>query len=111
VQGDATATRDSPVQTEQRRRATTEKVIGDSSPPLQAAAGSFAQGNAACGGNGELLSCGYETSATNDQLLNVFVTSVGPNPERSECEAIMRRTATTGSVAGAKIRAVAIYQV
>jgi hypothetical protein len=112
VQSNAAGTQGGVVQSEQRRhRFTTRKVIGGTSAQLSTTVGSGATSFADCGGDGKALSCGYETTGAGEQLLNVFVSSVAPDPERSRCESMMQRTAGSGSVAGAVIRAVAVCRV
>jgi hypothetical protein len=83
-------------------------VIGANSENLAAATGSRAAATADCGGEGKVVSCGYQTGGDAAQFVNVFVSGVGSNPVRSVCVASLLRTTEVGSTAGANIQATAV---
>jgi hypothetical protein len=86
----------------------TRVVFSTNSSPLPVTTGSTVQATAACGGQGSVVSCGHQVNGDTDQLVNVIVTTVKTNNERSSCEAELLRVFETGSVAGATIQSVAI---
>jgi len=94
-----------------RTRFRTRREISASSDPLPVAVDSTVFAVADCGGQGKALSCSYQTVSSGAELLNAFVFNVGPDNERTGCAASLRRTAGSGSTAGATIQAVAICRV
>jgi hypothetical protein len=86
----------------------TREVRSEVSQPLPAQANTGVTVTADCGGEGKVLSCGYEASGDATQLVNVVVLTVHSNEERSVCFASLLRTSANGAVAGGKIRAFAI---
>jgi hypothetical protein len=86
----------------------TRFAAADPSGPLPVTAGAVVASDADCGGEGQVVACGYSMSATPEQLVNTFVTRVEPNGDRSGCIAQLRRTAEVGSTAGARIEATAL---
>jgi hypothetical protein len=86
----------------------TRKVIGANSESLPAATGSRVSATVDCGGEGKVVSCGYQTGGDATQFVNVFVSAVGSNPDRSVCVASLLRTTDVGSTAGANIQATAV---
>jgi hypothetical protein len=92
----------------QRKRRRSIRVAGDPSAPL-AADGSFVFSRAFCpGGDGKLLGGGYTISGTPAQLVNAIVTEAAPDTDASSFTAVLHRTSSSGSTAGATIRAFAI---
>jgi hypothetical protein len=89
----------------------TRLEVSSNSAALPATAGSTVLATADCGGVGKVISCGHQTPASADQLVNVFISFVEPNSDRSNCSVEIIRTAEAGSTAGAKIQAVAICRV
>jgi hypothetical protein len=61
-----------------------------------------------CGGEGRVLSCGYQMDNSSAELANVIVQTLEPNSARDKCSVFLQRTAGADSVAGATIQAVAI---
>ena len=94
-----------------RTRFRTRLVVSVNSAPLPVESGSTVNATAECGGDGKVLSCGFQADNTGEQLVNVFVLTVASNTARSSCQAFLRRTAGSGSVAGATIQATAICRV
>jgi hypothetical protein len=93
------------------KRLKTRREISESSDPLPVAVDSTVSAFADCGGEGKALSCSYQTSSSGAELLNAFVSTVGPNNERTGCAATLRRTAGSGSTVGATIQAMAVCRV
>lgn len=92
----------------QRKRRRTTKVVGDVSGPLAVnSPGVFSR--AFCpGGNGKLLSGGYNVNGTPEQLENLIVVEAAPDAGVGSFTATLRRTSGSGSAAGATITAFAI---
>jgi hypothetical protein len=90
-----------------RKRRRTTKVVGDVSGPLAVnSPGVFSR--AFCpGGNGKLLSGGYNVNGTPEQLENLIVVEAAPDAGVGSFTATLRRTSGSGS-AGATITAFAI---
>jgi hypothetical protein len=86
----------------------TKTVIGANSESLPAATGSRVIATVDCGGEGKVVSCGYQTSGDATLFVNVFVSGVASNPARSVCVASLLRTTDVGSSAGANIQATAV---
>jgi hypothetical protein len=86
----------------------TRVEVSASSIDLQTAAGSEVSAFADCGGEGKVVSCGYQTSDDPAELVNAFVNAVEANSTRSGCNAFLFRTAEAGATAGASIQAVAV---
>jgi hypothetical protein len=83
-------------------------VISADSDELQTAAGSRVEVVADCGGEGKVVSCGYQTSDEPSELVNAFVLFVEPDLTNTGCSAALFRTTEVGSTAGATIQAVAL---
>lgn len=87
----------------------TRLVNSEASNSLPVTAGASVGVTADCDGIGKVVACGHLVSvATPAQLVNVLVSSAGPNDDRSGCFAVLRRTAEAGSTAGAQIFAKAL---
>jgi hypothetical protein len=87
----------------------TRRVSSAFSNPLPITAGASVGVTADCEGIGKVVACGYLVSvAFPAQLVNVLVTSVEPDDDRSGCGAQLRRTTDVGSTAGAQIIAKAL---
>ena len=86
----------------------TQVQISVNSNPLPITAGSSVSAFVPCGGEGTVVSCGYQTTTNAAQLVNAFVDNVAPNTDRSACAASLIRTTETGSTAGATIQAIAV---
>ncbi len=86
----------------------TRLVVSSNSADLATAAGSQVSANADCGGVGKVVSCGYQTGGSAAQFVNAVVNGVGATSDRSECVALLLRTAESGATAGAHIQATAV---
>jgi hypothetical protein len=83
-------------------------VVGEESAALSESVGILVHSVADCGGDGKVLGCGYVLIATDAQFANAIVDQVGPDNDASQCFAFLRRTATAGSTAGAKVQVSAL---
>lgn len=88
----------------------TRVVVSAKSDPLTEATGSLVSATAECGGEGEVVSCGYQVDAEAEPNVNVVVQAALPNTERSSCTASLLRTLEVGSSTSFRstIQAVAI---
>jgi hypothetical protein len=84
----------------------TRYVASEQSEPLPHFVGASVSAFADCGGDGQVVSCGYELSGTAGELTTLVINVVRPTPERSGCVAGLYRA--SDSATGATIQAVAI---